>query len=184
MAVPPDVASITSIDDWASMWTLLHLLRRRDLSLLSVWHPFVRSCCATASGEIGRVVAPRRLTGGARHPPDCRRRRGPRPCTTAPRPCQRTAAGGTVTSPESGRPKRRELLGRRQRRGRRGCNFTGEIRTAVLQPGPPGLEGVVSIPCGGLHPLAVRSHFLEFERRWRRRASPRTCWSASGTPCC
>ena len=38
MAVPADVGRITEIDSWR-FWTLFHLLRARDLALISVWSP-------------------------------------------------------------------------------------------------------------------------------------------------
>jgi len=46
---------------------------------------------------------------------------------------------------------------------------TGRKPGATALPGgdpakrPAGHRGVVSIPLGGLHPLAIRSHYLEFE---------------------
>src|SRR5262249_39503675 len=38
MAVPAELREISSIEDWRYV-TILFLLRRRDLSLISIWHP-------------------------------------------------------------------------------------------------------------------------------------------------
>ena len=164
MAVPPDVASITSIDDWRYV-TLLHLLRRRDLSLLSVWHPSflellldgLRRDWETLLHDVstGGCAASARLPAEARASSHARllRDRANELRRAGPGDVARIWPGLNVVScwADGNAAGAADALHRR-------------IRTAVLQPkGLLATEGVVSIPYGGLHPLAVRSHFLEFE---------------------
>jgi hypothetical protein len=158
MAVPPPVASITSIDDWRYV-TLLHLLRRRDLALVSVWHPsFLELLLDDLRRDwelLLRDVSSGGCTVSSRVPAHARplRARAEELRRAGPRDVSRIWPGLSVVSCWADGNAAGAAAALRQR-----------IQKVVLQPkGLLATEGVVSIPYGGLHPLAVRSHFLEFE---------------------
>lgn len=164
MAVPSAVGSIASIDAWRYV-TLLMLLRRRYLALISVWHPSFLGLLLSAMRRDWE-----RLT----HDVTCGS------CVALPELSPSVAAMATPRP----RPSRAKELARigpddaaRTWPDLRvvSCWADGHAAPAAAElaralPGeavqPKGLlatEGVVSIPYRGRHPLAVRSHFLEFE---------------------
>jgi hypothetical protein len=159
LAVPGAVRLLSDPASWRRR-TLLHLLRARELRLLSVWSPtFLALLLAALPGllaALAREIAegsPARAAGAARLPalaPDPRRaaeveRAGPDPLLLWPR---LALVSAWTDGPSAGEA----------------------ARLGALLPGVPvegkGLvatEAVVSIPFGGLRPLAVTSHFLEVE---------------------
>jgi GH3 auxin-responsive promoter len=164
MAVPAVVGSIREIDLWRYV-TLLLLLRRRDLALVSVWHPsFLDLLLRAMRRDWDRLIAD--VAGGG--------------CAVL-RDLPQPAAAAAVCRPLSDRA--RELartgpgdISRIWKKLRvMSCWADGNAAAAAADlsraiPGvtlqPKGLlatEGVVSIPYRGRHPLAIRSHFLEFE---------------------
>lgn len=163
LAVPGDVRLIQDIEVFRYI-TLLYLLRRRDLSLISVWHPSFLTLL------LGALPAHwRDLLDDVRHgtvtPP------GPLPSPIAARlechPCPGRARDLQHLAPNDYRAiwPRLAVVS---------CWADGHAamparEIARLLPGvaiqPKGLlatEGVVTLPFAGLTPLAVRSHFFEF----------------------
>lgn len=164
MAVPSSVASIRSVEDWRYV-TLLHLLRRRDLALISIWHPSFLELLLEALGRQWESLVDDVATGGcavsSNLPPAITRAAGAPPLPAravylgraGPRDVGRIWPGLRVVScwGDGNATGAAEAVGR-------------SLPHAVLQPkGLLATEGVVSIPYRGRHPLAIRSHFLEFE---------------------
>ncbi|HYD42279.1 MAG TPA: GH3 auxin-responsive promoter family protein [Anaeromyxobacter sp.] len=159
LAVPESVRHLSDVGEWRRR-TLLHLLRARELRLLSVWSPSFLSVLLGALGELlpglaAEIAAgtPARQAGPGRLealPPDPRRaaeveRAGDDPRRLWPR---LALVSCWTDGPSAGEA----------------------ARLPALLPGveiaPKGLiatEGVVSIPFGGTRPLAVSSHFLEVD---------------------
>jgi hypothetical protein len=166
MAVPSSVASIPSVEDWRYV-TLLHLLRRRDLALVSVWHPsffeLLLRAMAREWESLVRDVARGRSARAERQPaaaewwPEARpmRRRAEELWRLGPFDIGRIWPRLAVVScwADGHAVGAAEALGR----------VAG--RAEVQPKGLLATEGVVSIPYAGRWPLAVRSHFLEFEDR-------------------
>ena len=163
MAVPADLKHIGSIDTLRYL-TLLLLLRRRDLSLISIWHPsFLELLFRSLAQHWDRLLAD--VTGGTcsvsgELPGSLHRLRQSRPLPNRASELAR-ADPHTVTHVWP----RLALVS---------CWADGHAGGAAaalakMLPGvtvqPKGLlatEGVVSIPFGAKHPLAIRSHFFEF----------------------
>ena len=161
LAVPGAVRHLHDVEAWRRR-TLLHLLRARELRLLSIWSPtFLPLLLGPLAGllegladEIARGTPPRLVPGGRALlpplPPDAARaaevrRAGPDPLRLWPR----LALVSCWTD---------------------GPSALEAERLEGLLPGVPvegkGLiatEAVVSIPFGRGRPLAVTSHFLELE---------------------
>jgi hypothetical protein len=159
MAAPPELRTIPDIDLWRYA-TLLTLLRRPDLTLISVWHPsFLRLLFDALATNWDSLVADV-ATGG----------------------CARGAVPNALCRPsDPGRARAMERAGpiavTRLWPALRivSCWADGNAAPAAASlasflPGvtiqPKGLiasEGIVSIPYGTSCPLAIRSHYLEFE---------------------
>jgi hypothetical protein len=156
--------SVPSIEDWRYV-TLLHLLRRRDLALVSIWHPsFLELLLAALTSDWESLVKDV-STGG---------------CAVSSRLPQ-MAKGTAHALPLRGRAVELSRAGPHDVAGIWpslavvSCwgdgNASGaaealsrSVGHAVVQPkGLLATEGFVSIPYRGRHPLAIRSHFLEFE---------------------
>jgi len=159
LAVPGEVRHLTDVDAWRRR-TLLHLLRARDLRLLSFWSPsFLPLLLAPLDAllpELATEVArgsPPLETGVARLEPlrpDPRRARaleraGPDPRRLWPRLALLSCWTDGPSSADADALSRR--LG--------GLPVEGKGLIAT--------EAVVSIPFGGARPLAVTSHFLELD---------------------
>jgi len=164
MAVPPLLRHIVSLEDWRYVSALL-LLRRDDLSLVSIWHPFfftlllnvIRDSWEQLLSDIfeGQCAVmnclPALVAAAIRLRPDSRRAnelRGLSPTTVShlwPRlEIVSCWADGHATGAA------RELA--------------ASLGSAEIQPkGLIATEGIISIPFRGRHPLAIRSHYLEFE---------------------
>ncbi|HET9555216.1 MAG TPA: GH3 auxin-responsive promoter family protein [Anaeromyxobacteraceae bacterium] len=159
LAVPGAVRHLVDVEAWRRR-TLLHLVRARELRLISVWSPSflplllapLPSLLGELADEVGRG-SPALRAGPAMLPPlppDRRRARellaaGPDPLRLWPRLALVSAWTDGPSAAEA-------------------------ARLAALLPGVPiegkGLaatEAVVSIPFGGARPLAVTSHFIEVE---------------------
>ncbi|MDB5330832.1 MAG: auxin-responsive-like protein [Phycisphaerales bacterium] len=163
MAVRGELRNITSVDVWRYV-TLLLLLRRADLSLISVWHPsFLELLLDALRRDFHRLVgdvASGQCSVIAHLPP--------------------SVAPLTLARPDVSRAGEIEgagidnILGIWPKLAVLSCWAHGHAAPAVAAlartlPGvtvqPKGLlatEGVVSIPFARQHPLAVRSHFFEF----------------------
>jgi hypothetical protein len=159
MAVPGAVRHLADVDAWRRR-TLLHLLRARELRLLSIWSPsFLPLLLAPLERLLGELAveiargSPAAEAGGeplAALPPDPRRAReveraGPDPRRLWPR----LALVSCWTDGPSAAGA--EALAERV------------AGVAVEAKGLIATEAVVSIPFGGERPLAVTSHFLEFD---------------------
>ncbi len=162
LAVPSSVRFIEDIEAFRYV-TLLHLLRRRDLRLISVWHPSFLTLLLEQLpqhwpdliGDIERGVA--RPPGGLPEGIRCRRHRGDRRRA-------RELARLDPNDPARIWPGLRLIS----------CWGDGhaEMYLSALHtffPGaciqPKGLiatEGIVTLPLGAARPLAVTSHFFEF----------------------
>jgi hypothetical protein len=165
MVAPDAIAHVTDPEAFRYL-SLLFLAGAGDLRLISVWHPsFLTRLLESLPQWAGRIVddiAAGTLSPPAEVPPGVllalRGRRRPDPA--------RARALGRLSTldPRSLWP-RLALVSCWQD----GAARPHADRLARLMPGVAvqgkGLiatEGVVSIPFGGLHPLAIRSHFLEF----------------------
>jgi hypothetical protein len=164
MAVPPEVSQIASIEDWRYVSALL-LLRRSDLSLVSVWHPSFFSLLLRVIQENWEQLLSE-ISRGA--------------CAVTGRLSPSVAA--SIKSRPNPR-RAQELHGISPLRVDRlwpklivlSCWADGHAAAAagelaqslgsiVLQPkGLIATEGIISIPFAGCHPVAIRSHYLEFE---------------------
>lgn len=160
---PGELRHIASVEAWRYV-TLLLLLRRADLSLISVWHPsFLELLFDALRGDFRRLLAD--VASG-----QCSVV-GDLPPSIAP---------WAIARPDSWRAREIERAGIDHITGiwpnlailscwAHGHAATAAIALARSLPGvtiqPKGLlatEGVVSIPFAGRHPLAIRSHFFEF----------------------
>jgi hypothetical protein len=161
MAVPGAFREISSIAALRYV-TLLSLLRRRDLSVISVWHPsFLRLLLEALGEHRAELVAD--VARGA--------------CAVAAELPPHLVP--LMLGPAD--PRRAEEIARAQRIAEiwpllSVVSCWGDANAAAsaaelgdLLPGvalqPKGLlatEGFVSIPFAGRHPLAVRSHYFEF----------------------
>ena len=163
MAVPGELNRITSIETLRYV-TLLLLLRRRDLAVISIWHPsFLELLLDALPDQMERLVQdiakgtcaclpdiPKALHGFVQAEPDPTRAR-----ELGRADATRSAALWPSLSIIS-------------------CWADGhaEFAANALSAALPGVtiqakgllatEGVVSIPFDGKHPLAIRSHFFEF----------------------
>ncbi|HEU4387782.1 MAG TPA: GH3 auxin-responsive promoter family protein, partial [Blastocatellia bacterium] len=163
-AVPGEIRDIASIEDWRYV-TMLLLLRRRDLSLISVWHPsFLELLLKAMEESWDRLV--RDVAGGGCDVAS----RLPRSTTRFveahpdPRRSDEMIRAG-ASAPHELWPRLKVVS----------CWADGHAALAAAELGrsmpsvriqPKGLlatEGVVSLPFAGQHPLAIRSHFIEFE---------------------
>ncbi len=159
-------STLRHVRDVASFWrlTALALLRRRELRLISIWHPsFLELLVDAAAAEWAPLLAA--IEGG-----DC-------PWIGALPAADR---GGWRTTPDAARAAelRRAGPGRWERWWPR-LQVVSCWGAQAAEPGwralvrrlphvlvqPKGLlatEAVVTIPMAGVHPLAVTSHFFEF----------------------
>lgn len=164
MAVPSIVRKVRSIEVWRYV-TLLALLRRRDLALVSVWHPsflellleamrddWLRLIADVAGGTCAVEAAiPAEIATVARSKP--LRARASELSRLTPGAIHRIWPRLRVVScwADANAAAPAAALAR-------------TMRGVALQPkGLLATEGVVSIPYAGFHPLAVRSHYYEFE---------------------
>jgi len=164
MAVPAELKTITAIEDWRYV-TVLLLLRQRELSLISVWHPsFLRLLLEAMAQCWDRLVTdvadgtcavtshlPPAMAESVEARPDARRADELR--QAGPSAIHRLWPRLTVLScwaDGHAAPAAAELA--------------RLLPSVAVQPkGLLATEGVVSVPFAGQHPLAIRSHFLEFE---------------------
>jgi hypothetical protein len=164
MAVPSAVRTISDIGAWRYV-TLLLLLRRGDLSLISVWHPSFLQLLWGAINDHWRELVTDIASGGcsraAQLPDTVRRILWARP---DPRRAREIERAGPYDLPRLW-PGLRIVS----------CWADGHaigaagalaklVRHVTIQPkGLVATEGIISIPYAGHRPLAVRSHYLEFE---------------------
>jgi hypothetical protein len=164
MAVPSELREITTIDDWRYVTALL-LLRQRDLRLVSVWHPSFFTLLLQAIHDhwdsllsdisSGRCAVANRLPvavyAALRLSPDSRRARELRHCNPS-EPNLLWPQLGVIscwTDANAAGP---------------AAELTRLFGEGVIQSkGLIATEGAVSIPLRGVHPLAIRSHYFEFE---------------------
>ncbi len=164
LAAPQELRFISSAEDWRYVTALL-LLRRRDLTLLSIWHPFFfslllqtirenwqRLLADISSGECAvNNRLPEAVVTSIKCGPNGKRFEELRAISPAsvgkiwPRlQVVSCWADGHATGAAT--------------------ELAESFGTAIIQPkGLLATEGIISIPFRGLHPLAIRSHYLEFE---------------------
>ena len=164
MAVPAELRYLTSMEDWRYVSALV-LLRRRDLSLVSVWHPFFFSLLVQAIRDNWEQLLADVSTGN---------------CSVSTR--LPTVLEASIRSNPN--PRRAEDLRKNfppivdrlwpnlkvvscwadgQAIGA-ASELAQSLGSIALQPkGLIATEGIISIPFEGCHPLAIRSHYLEFE---------------------
>lgn len=141
MAVPPEVQRAKSLETFRYE-TLLHLLRCRGLRLISVWHPSFLTLLLDSLPEYwDRLLADVVLR---RRGKELRAANPLRPETLWPDlkiiSCWGDGAAESALS-----------------------DLRRRFPNVVLQPkGLLSTEAVVTIPFGGLRPLAIASHFFEF----------------------
>ncbi len=163
MVVPAELNRIASIDVLRYV-TLLLLLRRRDLTLMSVWHPsFLELLLRELNDHFDRLVND--ISEGTcdviqEIPISLHRFLHSRPDAQRAKEIQRAGA--------------KDISALWPRLHTVSCWAHGHAESAAAAlamtfPGvtmqPKGLlatEGVVSIPFAGKYPLAIRSHFFEF----------------------
>jgi GH3 auxin-responsive promoter len=165
MAVPDEVRFVTDPETFRYM-TLLFLVRAHNLRLISVWHPsFLSRLLDALPQHMNRLVddvargtlSPPgaidagvrvRLTRGLRSDPG--RATALRRLTSAnPRELWPGLGYVSCWGDGSARPHAMRLA--------------NELKGVTIQPkGLIATEAIVTIPFGGFHPVAVRSHFFEF----------------------
>lgn len=151
-AVPNGVASIGDPIEFRDR-TLVHLLARPDLRLISVWHPSFLELLLDHLARrwdvlLDRLEGP---DGGAPAGSGARRRRirelratGPDPVSVWPMLRMVSLWSDAASAGPAA------ALGTR-------------LPGVALQPkGLVATEGITSLPYGGMHPIAITSHFLEF----------------------
>jgi hypothetical protein len=164
MAVPPEVRYIQSMEDWRYVTALL-LLRRANLSLISVWHPsFLTLLLREIETHWDQLLSD--ITEGS--------------CTVGH--CLPPSVAPTIASRRAPRrakylrnvsPARADHLWPKLQivscwADAHAAGASAELArflgTVAIQPkGLIATEGIVSIPFEGHHPIAIRSHYFEFE---------------------
>ena len=171
VAVPADVRLVTDPDAFQYV-TLLFLIRARSLRLMSVWHPSFLLQLLDAidrwGDRIATDLARGTLTPPAPIPPDVHARLTRR---LTPDPQRSSELGRSSAADLSALWPGLALVscwadGPAEPYARR---LARALPRATLQPkGLIATEGIVSIPFGGHHPLAIGSHFFEFLDAHRR----------------
>jgi hypothetical protein len=164
MAVPSQLKTLGSISLWRYL-TLLLLLRRRDLTLISIWHPSFLELLLETLKDRWRALVSDVSSGKCAIWPDL------------PELLRRTA----IASPDARRADELQRAGTHRpatiwpnlriiscwaggHAAHSSASLAARFPGVLIQPkGLLATEGVVSIPLGDLHPLAIRSHYLEFE---------------------
>ena len=165
LAVPDEIAKVEDPESFRYL-TLVFLASRRDLRLISVWHPSFLARLLDALPQwmpaIAADIAAGTLTSPGRLPDDLRRRLLAR----APRDARRAAELRALQS--------FDVRAVWPHLSIVSCWDDGYAKPAAdalrralpntpVQPkGLVATEGIVSIPFRGRHPLAVNSHFVEF----------------------
>jgi hypothetical protein len=143
MAVPPTLRLGNDLTEFQRT-TLRHLLLTRDLRLISVWHPSLLSTLLDAMVRDWTLLV-NDVSG-------VDRRRGSELRRIDPNDVVKIWPQLRLISCWSDGPARAHASA-----------LAGRTAGIALQPkGLLATEGVVTIPFGGRHPLAVRSHFFEF----------------------
>lgn len=171
LAAPPELRHVADPESFLQ-WTLLFLLREKNLRLVSVWHPsFLTLLLDSIPRHLAAITDALRtgiLPAGAAIPPGLRTRLARR-FRADPRRAAELSELDPATHPER--------IGRIWPRlaviscweGPRAEPWLGALREhfpqAVIQgKGLLATEGCVTLPtgCGKFHPCAIRSHYLEF----------------------
>lgn len=159
-AVPPEIRLVSGLDAFRYL-TLLSLLRRRDLALISVWHPSFLLLLLDALPGYWDALLEDVRTGGCKYS-----REIPHAFHARAMPArEHELRAADPANPAALWP------------GLKVVSCWGDAQSAlpmenlrrrlpgnVLQPkGLLATEAFVSIPFQGAHPLAIHSHFFEFE---------------------
>lgn len=163
MAVPSGVRRISTIEDWRYV-TLLLLLRTRNLRLISVWHPSFFELLFEAMAENwhrlivdianGTCADLADLPANIKHLVTAR---------AAPHRAAELDRMGPTSASEFW-PRLAMISCWADGHTAQAASALGENLAVEIQPkGLLATEGVISIPFAGLHPLAIRSHYYEFE---------------------
>jgi hypothetical protein len=143
MAVPKEVGSGGDLENFQYQ-TLLHLLRRRDLRLISVWHPsFLTLLLDALPGHWERLISElfRESKPRARELATA----GPQDAEAIWPHLQGISCWGDGQAEVALAALRRRFS-----------------RVPIQPKGLLATEAVVTLPFAGSHPLAIRSHFFEF----------------------
>ncbi len=165
LAVPSAVRFINDMESFRYV-TLAFLLRARDLRLISVWHPsFLALLLASLGGYWESLI--RDIRDGTLSPPADLPTSMPKSFKAGMQPDPRRAGELSRVQPSDFANIWRHL-------GLISCwgdghssEYLGELRrafphAAIQFKGLVATEGIVTLPFGDSHPLAVRSHFFEF----------------------
>jgi hypothetical protein len=164
MAVPSNVRLIPRVDDWRHL-TLLHLLARSDLGLVSVWHPsFLALLMDYMENHWPRLLED--LSKGLDLPEGRMTSQGVCAMALRPNPARVKALAGADPREVRTVWPRLKVVSCWGDAAAEPAMQSLALRLGEVHLQPKGLlatEGVISIPFEGSHPLAIRSHFLEFE---------------------
>jgi len=164
MAVPPEVRQIQSMEDWRYVTALL-LLRHANLSLISVWHPsLLRLVLREIETRWDQMLCD--ITEGTCAVSHCL-------------PPSVAAALASRRDPQRAKylrnasPARADHLWPKleivscwadAHAAGASAELARSLGPVAIQPkGLIATEGIVSIPFEGHHPVAIRSHYFEFE---------------------
>jgi len=169
MAVPPELQKIPTIEEWRYVTALL-LLRQSNLRLISVWHPsFLLLLLGTMRDNWEQLLSdlsagtcsvssrlPASLAARIRFPGDARR--------------ARALPAGFPDTLDHVWPKLEVVsCWTHSHAAGAAADLARALGSVALQAkGLVATEGIISIPYAGQHPLAVRSHYLEFEEEGGR----------------
>ncbi|MCC6823170.1 MAG: GH3 auxin-responsive promoter family protein [Verrucomicrobia subdivision 3 bacterium] len=164
MAVPDESRSIQDLEVFRYV-TLLCLLRQREMRLISVWHPSFLTLLLDSLPGYWRDLQADIRSGGCKHadrlPPVVR------DCLELPPLPHRAEELGRIDlqKPETIWPHLKLLSCWGDGAATVAANSLKELfpNTTVQPKGLLATEACVTIPFVGQHPIAVRSHFFEFE---------------------
>jgi hypothetical protein len=173
LAVPSDVRHVTDIDRFRHA-TMLHLLARRDLRLISVWHPSFLEVLLDYAEAHWEELLDDLATGRSVPLSTCvARAQTPRGLDRAV--VDRGLAGNRVTVAAAlrgaGKGNWSQVWPHLKliscwcdaHAAGAAANLSRRLSHAKIQPkGVLATEAFVTIPFQNAHPLAVRSHFVEF----------------------
>ena len=170
LAVPGEVRFIREVDAFRYV-TLLFLLRRPDLSLVSVWHPSFLTLLLDALAPHWHSLLDD-VRRGTINPPSELPTAIERNLRSGLRPNPRRAEELAATGPEAYTaiwPRLRVVSCWADGHAAFSLNVLRKMlpRVHIQSKGLLATEAVVTLPFQGLTPLAVRSHFFEFLREGR-----------------
>ena len=163
MAVPRQLQHVTDMEDFKYL-TLLCLLRRADLRLISIWHPSFLRLLLNALESDWECLLHDIETGGCRHENGLS---APVLQALNARPMPQRAAELSRTDPrkpETVWPDVRVISCWGDGNAEHEADSLQELfpRALIQRKGLLATEAFVTIPFAGCRPIAIRSHFFEF----------------------